>query len=65
MKKEDALVTKLYDLDHTIAAPLLQGVKYPWEALPEIKSYILKCGARLPQEEYLHPQEDVWIHKTA
>ncbi|MBQ1424398.1 MAG: UDP-N-acetylglucosamine pyrophosphorylase, partial [Lachnospiraceae bacterium] len=65
MKKEDAAVTKLYDLEHTVAAPLLESVTYPWEALPEIKAYILKVGALLPKEDYLHPSEDVWIHKTA
>ncbi len=65
MKKEDAAVAKLYDLEHTVAAPLLESVTYPWEALPEIKAYILKVGALLSKEDYLHPAEDVWIHKTA
>ena len=51
MKKEDAAVTKLYDLEHTVAAPLLESVTYPWEALPEIKAYILKVGALLPKED--------------
>ncbi len=65
MKKTEAEVARLFDLDHTIAAPLLEGVAYPWEALAEIKNFILKCGALLPADEYLHPDEDVWIHKSA
>ena len=65
MKQKEATVTKLYDLSHTIASPLLESVKYPWEALKDIKDYILRCGALLDRDEFLHPQEDVWIHKSA
>ena len=32
-------IKSLYDLSHTIAAPLLEGKRYPWEALGE-KGYI-------------------------
>ena len=38
---------------------------YPWEALPKIGGFIRELGATLSLEEYDHPQEDVWIHKTA
>ena len=57
-----ALTTaNLFDLSHTLAAPLLEKTTYPWEALAEIGG----LGAELPAEEYDHPSETVWIHKTA
>ena len=66
MMEEEKLATKeLYDLSHTAAAPLLAGTSYPWEALPKIGGFIRELGATLSLEEYGHPQEDVWIHKTA
>lgn len=58
-------VHDLYDLTHTAAAPLLEKVTYPWEALDGIGDFILQLGAVLSQEEYDHPAEDVWIAKSA
>ena len=60
-------VTDLYDLSHTYeqAAELLSSCTYPWEALAGIKALILKIGSTLPEEEYDHPAEDVWIAKDA
>lgn len=65
MKKNDLAITKLYDLDRTIARPLLERFQYPWEALTEIGGFIKQLGETLPEAEYDHPQTDVWIHKTA
>ena len=65
MKKNEASPAKLLDLTHTIAGPLLESVKYPWEALSGIKAFILEAGKGLSEDEYEHPAEDVWIHKTA
>ena len=66
MTEESKLSTKeLYDLSHTAAAPLLEGTTYPWEALPKIGAFLRELGAILSPEEYDHPQEDVWIHKSA
>ena len=56
---------ELLDLEHTIAAELFRDKTYPWEALPEIKAFILKLGATLPEDEFDHPSEDVWIAKDA
>ncbi len=53
----------LYDLSHTLAAPLLEKTEYPWEALDGIHDFILTLGETLPQEEYDHPAADVWIAK--
>ena len=56
---------ELYDLSHSLAAPLLSECEYPWEALPRIKSFIIELGATLSPEEYDHPADDVWIAKSA
>ena len=58
-------IADLLDLEHTIAAELFRDKTYPWEALPEIKAFILKLGATLPEDEFDHPSEDVWIAKDA
>lgn len=55
----------LFNLDETIAKDIFQDVTFPWEVLPLIKDFIGKLGASLPEEEYDHPQEDVWIAKSA
>ena len=58
-------ISDLLDLEHTIAAELFEGKEYPWEVLPEIKGFILKLGATLPESEFDHPADDVWIAKDA
>ncbi len=57
-------VSALFDLSHSMAKPLLEKATYPWEVLPHIGDFILELGASLG-EDYIHPQESVWIHKTA
>ena len=47
-------ISDLLDLEHTIAAELFEGKDYPWEVLPEIKGFILKLGATLPESEFDH-----------
>ena len=49
----------------SVAYEDIQSYTYPWEVLPHIKDIILKIGAELSSEEYLHPQDDVWIAKSA
>lgn len=58
-------IKELYDLTHTQAAAYLKGFTYPWEALSGIKDLIYKIGETLSEDEYDHPKEGVWIHKTA
>lgn len=58
-------IADLLDLEHTIAAELFRDKTYPWEVLPEIRAFILKLGATLPEAEFDHPAEDVWIAKDA
>lgn len=53
------------DLNQTIAKELFEQTTYPWEILPMIRDFILQTGKTLSLEEYDHPEEDVWIAKTA
>lgn len=53
------------DYHLTLAKELFETYEYPWEILPHIGEMILKIGKTLPVEEYDHPQEDVWIAKSA
>lgn len=61
----EVTIKELFSLDQTAAKPLLEGLTYPWEALPLIKDFILKLGATLDLNEYEKRGEDIWIHKTA
>lgn len=56
---------QLFNLEETIAKGLLERIEFPWEALPEISSYIVKAGASLPKEKYEQKAEYVWIAKSA
>lgn len=58
-------IKDLYDLDHTLAKEYLEQFTYPWEALKDIKEFILKLGPTLDPDEYEEISEHVWIHKTA
>lgn len=58
-------INELFDLTRTAAAPLFEGKTYPWEILDEIGDFIRSAGPLLPEEEYDHPSEGVWIAKDA
>ena len=58
-------IKNLFDLSHSLAEPLLSRLQYPWEALSQIKSYILQIGPSLPPEEYDNLAENVWIARSA
>lgn len=62
---EQIMVKNLYNLKETIAAPLLETVTYPWEALPKIGAFILELGKTLLEAEYEKKGEDIWIAKSA
>lgn len=55
----------LFNLDETIAKDIFRDATFPWEVLPLIKDFILELGASLPEGEYEHPAENVWIAKSA
>ena len=58
-------VQEMFDLSHTRAAKLLESVTYAWEALGSIGETIRQLGPTLDPEKYDHPQEGVWIAKSA
>lgn len=55
----------LFDLSHSIAAPLFEGKTYAWEVLDDIKAFILALGPTLPKDEYEERSEGVWVAKDA
>lgn len=57
-------INDLYDLNETIAADLFEGKTYPWEVLADIGDFVMKLGETLSEEEFEHPAEDIWIHKS-
>lgn len=65
MKENFLASDRLLDLNHTLAAPLLRRHSCPWEALPELGSFILELGKALPSEEYEEREEHVWVAKSA
>jgi NDP-sugar pyrophosphorylase family protein len=56
---------ELFDLEQTIAKDFLSRFEYPWDALPGISDFITELGSTLPQDEFDHPTEGVWISKQA
>lgn len=65
MSKEKMLVKNLYDLDKTIAKPLLESIDYPWEALPKIKDFIIELGKTLDPNIFEQRGENIWVAKSA
>lgn len=55
----------LFDLTHTLAAPLFAGKVWPWEVLDELNDFLLKLGETLPAAEYDQPAPGVWVARTA
>lgn len=64
MKKSEATISNLFDLEHTIAKGLFEENEYPWEILDKIGDFIMKLGPTLSEDEYYHAVENVWIHKS-
>ncbi len=55
----------IFDISKTLAAPLLEKTKYPWEALGRIKDFILSLGPTLDKSVYEEVKPQVWIAKNA
>lgn len=64
MNREQMTIANLYDTTKSMAGDSLKEYTYPWEVLSHIGEIILKLGNSLGEDEYDHPAEDVWIHKT-
>ena len=65
MNSNQLTISEMYDLSHTIAAELFDGLTYPWEALPKISDFIKKIGPTLPKDIYEQRGEDIWVAKDA
>lgn len=65
MCNENLLATNLFDYTKTIAAPLLESIEYPWEALPKINEFIIALGKTLDPDIYEQKDENIWIAKSA
>lgn len=62
---EPCRISQLYTLEETIAAPLLSGLTYPWEALPKISGFIRELGSTLDPERYEQQGDDIWVARNA
>ena len=62
---EQLQIKNLYNLQETIAAPLFDGVVYPWELLSKIGAYIVELGGTLPADKYEKRGDKIWIAKSA
>ena len=57
-------IQELYDLEHTQAKSYLEQFTYPWEALKDIKDFIVQLGSTLG-DDYQEVSPQVWVHRTA
>lgn len=64
MKLQETKTIDLFDLNQSIAKPLLAQYKFPWQALGSIASFIKEIGPQLNQEEFIERGENIWIHKS-
>ena len=62
---EQCKISRMYDLDKTIAKELFTGLEYPWEALPKISAFICQLGSSLDPERYEQRGENIWVAKSA
>lgn len=55
---------ELFDLGHTIAAPMISGCEYGYSALSKIEEFILSYAGRLDRS-YKEIQKNVFVHESA
>ena len=65
MSEKQVTIQEMYSLEETLAKPLLEGLTYPWEALPKIGDFIIELGKSLPKDIYEERDNNVWIAKSA
>jgi len=58
-------IHELFDLSHTLAREMLEGCKYPWEAVTHIESTVLALGPALDADRYSKIGDNIWAAKTA
>lgn len=62
---ENCKIEELYNLEETIASQLLENLTYPWEALPQIRDFIIELGNKLDKNIYELRGENIWAAKSA
>jgi NDP-sugar pyrophosphorylase family protein len=55
-------IESLYNLDECYEKSIFDGLRYPWEALPKIKDFLLEFAKTLPSD-FEHIEEFVWVGK--
>lgn len=58
-------VANLFSLENTIAKPLLEGVAYPFEALPKISDFIKEISKQLDMDVFEQLGDDIFVAKSA
>ncbi len=58
-------INNFCSLEYTLAKNYLLSFRYPWQALRELKEFIMITGEGLSHREYDKISEGVWVHKTA
>lgn len=61
---KETFLKNLLDYSHTLAGEYLSSFAYPWQALPDIREFILKLFSKLPPE-FGQISSDVWAHSSA
>ena len=56
---------ELFDLSHSMAAPLFAACEEPYRVLSGLRDKIIELGRALDPELFDNPQENVWIAKSA
>ena len=62
---EECKISRMYNLEETIAKDLFEGLTYPWEALPKSSEFIVKLGESLDSSVYEKRGENIWVAKSA
>ena len=55
-------VESLFDLNECFEKSIFDGVKYPWEVLPKIKTFLIEFSKTLPKD-FERVDEFVWVGK--
>ena len=66
MNNDCLKIANLYDLKETLAGEFLAKYEYPWEALGDIKEFIISLGRELEKTgDYDVAGENIWIARDA
>ena len=52
------------DLSQSISKEIFKNCKFPWEAIPLIKDFVINLGKSLPKDSFEEIKENVWISKN-